>query len=196
VTLRQRPADKTAKSPAVILNRGHDAAQAQGVGSPNRACHAGRFGPHDLRRQRTCRSGNRRSSTRRSSTGRRGCFQRSSVRAAANGRFARARAKASPRVGGHRRCGSFRRPVPADKEPTLLGILSGFGGNDSSIAQEDCLYLNVWTPEWPVRKRMPVMVWIQGGGNFPGVGEFMMERSTSAMAKSRLARSGGSQRQL
>lgn len=30
---------------------------------------------------------------------------------------------------------------------------------------EDCLYLNVWTPEWPVRGAHPVMMWIYGGAN-------------------------------
>jgi len=35
-------------------------------------------------------------------------------------------------------------------------------------AQEDCLYLNVWTPEWPAQSKIPVMVWIPGGGNFAG----------------------------
>src|SRR6516162_3023031 len=29
-------------------------------------------------------------------------------------------------------------------------------------------YLNVWTTEWPTRLRIPVMVWIPGGGNFAG----------------------------
>lgn len=38
----------------------------------------------------------------------------------------------------------------------------------SKASVEDCLYLNVWTPEWPVRRRMPVMVWITGGGNYGG----------------------------
>jgi para-nitrobenzyl esterase len=34
--------------------------------------------------------------------------------------------------------------------------------------QEDCLYLNVWTPEWPFKGRKPVMVWLHGGGNTGG----------------------------
>ena len=33
---------------------------------------------------------------------------------------------------------------------------------------EDCLFLNVWTPQWPSRSRHPVMVWIHGGGNMGG----------------------------
>jgi para-nitrobenzyl esterase len=35
-------------------------------------------------------------------------------------------------------------------------------------SSEDCLYLNVWTAEWPARSPKPVVVWLHGGGNFGG----------------------------
>jgi len=35
---------------------------------------------------------------------------------------------------------------------------------------EDCLYLNVWTPEWPPGHAAPVMFWIHGGSNVVGSG--------------------------
>ena len=35
-------------------------------------------------------------------------------------------------------------------------------------SSEDCLYLNVWAPEWPARSTHAVMVWLHGGGNRGG----------------------------
>lgn len=37
-------------------------------------------------------------------------------------------------------------------------------------SSEDCLYLDVWTPEWPVKQALPVMVWLHGGSNTVGSG--------------------------
>ncbi len=40
--------------------------------------------------------------------------------------------------------------------------------NGAPSTTEDCLYLNVWSPEPAPQKRLPVMVWIHGGGNTAG----------------------------
>jgi para-nitrobenzyl esterase len=39
------------------------------------------------------------------------------------------------------------------------------------VGNEDCLYLNVWTPASASTARLPVMVWIHGGGHTGGSGD-------------------------
>ena len=34
--------------------------------------------------------------------------------------------------------------------------------------KEDCLFLNVMTPKWPAKEKLPVMVWLHGGANEGG----------------------------
>jgi para-nitrobenzyl esterase len=54
--------------------------------------------------------------------------------------------------------------------PPCSQIKGGWNDDVAAIAQEDCLYLNVWAPEWPAKPGKPVMFWIHGGGNVAGSG--------------------------
>src|SRR5664280_2186364 len=38
------------------------------------------------------------------------------------------------------------------------------GGNPPSGKSEDCLYLNIWSPAKSAKEKVPVLVWIYGGG--------------------------------
>lgn len=72
---------------------------------------------------------------------------------------------AAPPVGELR----WRAPQPAEKwegvklaDKFAPGPIQG--GNPPSGKSEDCLYLNVWSPAKSAKEKVPVFVWIYGGG--------------------------------
>jgi para-nitrobenzyl esterase len=52
------------------------------------------------------------------------------------------------------------------------GWLPEMLGETSMATDEGCLTLNVWTPHLTPNARLPVLVWIHGGGNVEGSGEW------------------------
>jgi para-nitrobenzyl esterase len=55
--------------------------------------------------------------------------------------------------------------TPSPWLPEMLGI-------GKMAIDEACLYLNVWTPDLHPVKALPVLVWMHGGGNVEGSGEW------------------------
>ncbi len=52
--------------------------------------------------------------------------------------------------------------------PCAQVILGDWNKHDAESSKEDCLYLNVMTPQWPPKEPLPVMLWIHGGANNGG----------------------------
>lgn len=72
---------------------------------------------------------------------------------------------AAPPVGDLR----WKAPQPVEKwdgimQTTAFAPAPMQGGNPPSGKSEDCLYLNIWTPAKNPRDKIPVMVYIYGGG--------------------------------
>ena len=57
------------------------------------------------------------------------------------------------------------------------------GGGDPGRFSEDCLYLNIWTPDVEPSRPLPVMVWLHGGGFSIGAGNLDPYRGKALAAQ-------------
>jgi para-nitrobenzyl esterase len=97
---------------------------------------------------------------------------------------------AAPPVGALR----WREPQPATPwnhtrranafAPACMQRGVSMPGEQPPVVSEDCLYLNIWTPANSAEERLPVIVWIHGGGYTNGSASMPLYRGD------RLARKG------
>jgi para-nitrobenzyl esterase len=93
---------------------------------------------------------------------------------------------AAPPVGDLR----WRAPQPAAKWQGVRSadkfapqcVQGSFGSGAAPAMSEDCLYLNVWTPAKSASAKVPVLVWIYGGG-FNGGATSIPDYSGEVLAK-------------
>ncbi|MGB8478755.1 MAG: carboxylesterase family protein [Acidobacteriaceae bacterium] len=81
-----------------------------------------------------------------------------------------------PAWSGIREATKYRPACPQTPSPWLPEML----GIQKMATNEACLYLNVWSPNLHRAAKLPVMVWIHGGGNVEGSAEWPPLGSTLA----------------
>ena len=94
---------------------------------------------------------------------------------------------AAPPVGDHR----WKEPQPLEswrETRTCFDFAADFPQASNPLFRapnqsEDCLYLNVWAPELKQAQKLPVMVWIHGGGFVGGSGSDQRSDGTLMAAK-------------
>jgi para-nitrobenzyl esterase len=75
-------------------------------------------------------------------------------------------------------------PAPLQPQPPRNNIMwhTNFADARALVMSEDCLYLNVWTPD-PAGAGLPVLVFLQGGGNQFGHGGQQVHDGTALASR-------------
>ncbi len=89
----------------------------------------------------------------------------------------------------------WKPPAPAAQRQSLLeavswGPLCPQVSGSRVVGQEDCLHLNIWSPESPAETPAPVLFWIHGGGHVQG-GASIVEGGVRIYDGARLAEAAG-----